>query len=58
MNKNISQLAQELGKRGGLATKKRGREYYKRIGKLGLAKRYKKPAPIEEKQAREQESKN
>jgi hypothetical protein len=48
MSKNISQLAKELGQRGGAKTKKRGREYYKRIGKLGLAKRYNKPLPLEE----------
>ena len=47
---DISELAKELGKRGGHSTKKRGREYYKRIGKLGLAKRYKKHAPVDEKE--------
>ncbi len=44
MSKNISQLAKELGKRGGAVTKKRGRAYYRRIGRLGLAKRYRKTA--------------
>src|SRR6266487_352302 len=41
MSKNISQVAKKLGQRGGAKTKKRGREYYRQIGKLGLAKRYK-----------------
>lgn len=45
MRKNISQVAKELGKRGGLATKKKGSAYYRRIGKLGLVKRYKKHSP-------------
>lgn len=48
MSNSVSQLAKELGKRGGLATKKKGREYYQRIGKLGLAKRYNKSHPVEE----------
>ncbi len=47
---HFSQLAKELGRRGGLVTKKKGRDYYKRIGKLGLAKRYKKQIPLEEKE--------
>ena len=37
---DISALARTLGKRGGEKTKQRGREYYKRIGQLRLAKRY------------------
>jgi|GEM_PF-653117 len=45
MSKNFSQVAKALGKRGGVATKsKRDSDYYRRIGKLGLAKRYNKPA--------------
>ena len=48
-NNNVSQLAKELGKRGGGKTKKRGSAYYRRIGRLGLAKRYNNPALLEEK---------
>src|SRR5947208_1604600 len=41
MPNDFSQLAKKLGKRGGAETKKKGRDYYRKIGKLGLAKRYK-----------------
>ena len=34
--------AKALGRLGGLATKKKGKEYYKRISKLGVAARKKK----------------
>ena len=40
MQDDISQMARLLGKRGGDQTKKRGRGYYARIGKLGMAKRW------------------
>jgi hypothetical protein len=43
----IKDYLSKVGKRGGLTTKKRGRDYYKQIGKLGLAKRYKKSIPPE-----------
>ncbi len=46
MKQDISQLAKKLGQRGGAVTKKRGSEYYRRIGKMGLAKRYKKSPPL------------
>src|SRR5205809_8033801 len=39
---DLSFLAKALGERGGYMTKKRGSDYYRRIGKRGLAKRYKK----------------
>lgn len=41
---DISEIARQLGKLGGEKTKQRGKEYYRRIGRKGLAKRYKKPA--------------
>jgi len=37
-----NKAAQELGKLGGLATAKRGNEYYKRISKLGVEAKKKK----------------
>src|SRR2546428_14092251 len=40
MKQDISQTAKKLGKRGGAITKRRGSDYYRQIGKLGLAKRY------------------
>ena len=48
-NNNVSQLAKELGPRGGAQTKNRAPAYYRRIGRLGLAKRYNNPALLEEK---------
>ena len=48
MAKDISQLAKKLGQRGGAQTKKKGRDYYRQIGKLGLAKRYKKPVSTDQ----------
>lgn len=43
---DVSQLAKELGTHGGAKTKKRGSAYYRRIGRLGLAKRYNNPALV------------
>ena len=40
MDSNVTRIAKLLGKRGGEQTKKRGREYFSRIGKLGMAKRW------------------
>jgi hypothetical protein len=34
--------AERLGQRGGQTTAKRGAEYYRKIGKLGAARRWKK----------------
>ncbi len=40
---DVSEIAKQLGKRGGEATKqKHGTEYYRRLAKLSLAKRWKK----------------
>jgi hypothetical protein len=36
MPNDLSQLAKKLGQRGGAVTKKRGSDYYRRIGKLGF----------------------
>jgi hypothetical protein len=47
MKQDISHLAKKLGQRGGAQTKKRGRDYYRKIGKLGLAKRYNQTANTE-----------
>ena len=49
MEEEVSRIAKLLGRRGGQQTKKRGREYYSRLGKLGMAKRWaKKKAPAPE----------
>lgn len=47
-NKNMkikNRSAQKLGSRGGQKTAKtHGREFYRKIGKLGMKKRWQKPA--------------
>lgn len=40
MKTELSELAKALGRRGGQQTKKRGSAYFRRIGKLGLKKRW------------------
>ena len=41
-----NKAAQELGKLGGLKTKKKGKAYYSKIGKLGAKKRWEDPANL------------
>ncbi len=42
MNTNtLSDIAKQLGKRGGNQTRKRGRDYYRAIGRKGALKRWK-----------------
>src|SRR5690349_20199928 len=38
--RKLSDIAKQLGQRGGKKTAKRGKAYYKRIGKMGLEKRW------------------
>ena len=43
MHKDVKKYLKQLGKKGGNNTKKKyGSEYYKKIGEMGLKKRYKK----------------
>jgi len=44
MNTKISDMAKQLGKRGGDKTKEKGSDYYRRIGRKGALKRWKKRA--------------
>ena len=38
----LSKMRAEIGRRGGNQTKKRGKEYYSKIGKAGIAIRWAK----------------
>lgn len=40
MNKQIKQFFKENGKKGGLKTAERGKEFYSKIGKKGMKKRW------------------
>ena len=40
-DKKVSQMFSDWGKKGGATTKKKGKAYYKKIGKLGSDKRWK-----------------
>lgn len=43
MHKDIQRYLKQLGEKGGNKTKKKyGSEYYKKIGEMGLKKRYQK----------------
>ena len=42
---NYSEIALQLGKRGGMKTALKGSDYYRTIGKKGAAKRWKKKEP-------------
>ncbi len=44
MKTKLSDMAKQLGKRGGDQTRKRGRDYYREIGRKGAFKRWKKRA--------------
>lgn len=48
MKSNIKNYLKEIGNQGGAKTKKRGSAYYRRIGRLGLAKRYNNPSLLDE----------
>lgn len=53
-HKFTSEEAKKAGQKGGLKTKKKGKNYFKKIGKKGLASRWKKFSP--EKVLRDKES--
>lgn len=40
MNTEIKEFLRQNGRKGGLKTAKRGREFYSRIGKKGMKKRW------------------
>lgn len=40
--KEVKEYLQEIGKRGGKKTAKKGRSYYSNLGKLGMQKRWAK----------------